>query len=110
MSRDLERWRGTERRIADDLGGNAQPGSGNQANYRGDVRVHGELRVQEKTVLHHRSTSLKVDDWEEVRNQALRTGEMPVLVFRFVESGHMLAMVSYDDFLEFVEMKRERDA
>lgn len=106
---DLKRWRRTEERIADDLGGHAQPGSGNQANYRGDVRVHGFLRVQEKTVQQRRSTSLKLDDWEEVRDQALRTGETPAMVFRFVEGNHWLAVIDYDEFVELMQMKKERD-
>jgi hypothetical protein len=107
---DLKRWRRTEERIADDLGGHAQAGSGNQANFRGDIRVHGFLRVQGKTVLKGRSTSLKLDDWEEVLDQALRAGEMPAMVYRFVEGRDtLLAVIDYDDFQELMKLKKERD-
>ncbi len=38
-----------ERKIAERIGGRAQPGSGNQAHAKGDVRKKGHWRVQDKT-------------------------------------------------------------
>ena len=98
----MDRWRRTEERIARDLGGTAQAGSGNTANRRGDIRVHGRLRVQEKTTS-GRSFSLRSQDWEEVREQALLAGEEPVMVIRFLEGDRWLAVLDYDHLLALLE-------
>ena len=110
-----KRWRQVEEQVAADTGGQAQPGSGNTVNRRGDTRLHGIVRAQCKEVERNRrtgrpakSTTLKWEDWEEVEDQALRAGEMPAMVIEFEGREPWLAVVDYNEWVRYVEWLKER--
>jgi hypothetical protein len=74
-----------ERDIAEELRGRTQPGSGNQRGAKGDVRVHGKLRVEAKFTTAG-SYSLHLDDLYKIAGEC-GVGEKPVLVIDYRESG-----------------------
>jgi hypothetical protein len=59
-----------ERRVAEELGGRTQKGSGSQWFAKGDVRVPGHIRIECKTTS-QRFYSLKLKDLQKIRKEAL---------------------------------------
>ena len=95
--------RRTEAQIAKDIGARRpQPGSGAPAGFKGDVRLRGVVRVQDKETA-KRSYSLKVDEWREIEEQALRTGEKPAMVVTFSSDDLRLAVVEYEEWVEYIK-------
>jgi len=95
--------RGSEIKVAKDIGaGKPQPGSGAPWGYKGDVRLHGVVRVQDKETS-KKSYPIKVEDWLEIEEQALKTSEIPSFTINFSKHKIRLAVISYEDWLEFVE-------
>jgi hypothetical protein len=80
-----EASRRQERDIAEEWGGRTQPGSGNQAGAKGDVRKKGELRIEAK-LTQAESYSLKLDDLYKIAGEASH-GELAVLFIDFNEPG-----------------------
>jgi hypothetical protein len=50
-----------------------------------------------------KSYSLKVADWEEIEEQALQASEMPTMTINFHKHGVRLAVIDYQDWLEYVQ-------
>jgi hypothetical protein len=74
-----------ELEIAEALGGRTQPGSGNQAGAKGDVRKKGELRVEAKFTCND-SFSLKLDELYKIASEC-SPGEKPLFVIDYLEPG-----------------------
>lgn len=74
-----------ERDIAEEFGGRTQPGSGNQAGAKGDVRKRGELRIEAKYT-EADSYRLVLDDLYKIAGEAAH-GELPVFVIDFLSPG-----------------------
>lgn len=73
---------GRERRIAKQLGGKAQPGSGNKPYAKGDVRVVGSLRLEHKFT-RNASYSVKRADLNKIRSET-GIGEEPAFQIDFL--------------------------
>jgi hypothetical protein len=94
-----------ERRIAEDVGGRTQPGSGCSPRAKGDVRKLGELRIEAKYTK-ARSYSLHLDDLRKILSEC-GEGEIATLVVDFLDpqSGRTTdswAVVPYEDWIEKV--------
>jgi hypothetical protein len=74
-----------ERDIAEEYGGRTQPGSGNQAGAKGDVRLRGQLRIEAKFT-QAESYNLKFEDLCKIAGEAT-FGELPVLFIDFLAAG-----------------------
>lgn len=98
-----------ERRAAEEVGGNIQPGSGAPQFYKGDVRVAGNLRLECKTT-GSRSYSLKLDEILKIKGEALAGGlEGWALQVEFQGSsgGKRFAVI---DWGEYQQLRSLRDA
>lgn len=86
-SRTQKRSKRQEEKIAEDLGGRRQAGSGSSWRAKGDVRAMGKLRVEAKFT-QKPSYLLKLDDWKKIREEAIKGGlETPVMQVEFVPPG-----------------------
>jgi hypothetical protein len=99
-----------EVQIADSLKGRTQPGSGNQAGAKGDVRVRGELRVEAKLTKAN-SFSLKLEELNKIAGEC-SNGEKPVLVIDFLAPGtdrlrDRFAVLNYHDFERWLHAANE---
>lgn len=98
-----------ERRVAEELGGRTQPGSGSGDFAKGDVRVKGEIRAECKTTS-AASYSLKLADLVKIhREAALGKLEMPVMSVQFqgpVGTSHRYAVIDWEWFKQLVEIER----
>lgn len=91
-----------ERRIAEDIGGRVQPGSGAPAFYKGDALVPGELRVEAKTTS-KKQYAVKVSELDKIRNEALNGGEEDwamQIEFQGQFTNKKVAIIDWDRFLE----------
>ena len=70
------------------------------------MRLRGVVRVQDKETA-KKSYSLKVDDWLEIEEQALRAGEVPTVTVNFYKQDVKLAVIDYRDWLMYVEWIKE---
>jgi len=70
-----------ERRIAESLGGHRQSGSGARPGYRGDGRVEGKFRIENKMT---RSASIRIPlaDLRKIRSEC-GSGEVPLYEIEF---------------------------
>lgn len=103
----MSRGRRSEEQVAKDIGARKpQPGSGAPWGFKGDVRLRGVVRVQDKETA-KKSYSLKVDDWLEIEEQALRAGEVPTVTVNFYKQDVKLAVIDYRDWLMYVEWLKE---
>jgi hypothetical protein len=66
-----------ERRTAEQFGGTVNPGSGSGWRRPQDVRADGLLIEDKRTG--KRSITIKADDWEQLRRNALSTGRTPLM-------------------------------
>ena len=99
ISRELERG------LARDVGGEVQPGSGNQ-DAKDDVRVVGEWRFEHKYTDSNRSYTLHASDLAAVVRHAKLAGERPAFVLNFRKLGKRFVTVPYELFLELMEKLR----
>lgn len=76
-----DRSRKLEQKHARSVGGRPQAGSGSSWRAEGDVRSPGYLDEHKFTT--KRSYTLKLDDWLQIRDQALRDGREPRFVIEF---------------------------
>lgn len=92
-----------ERRIAEDVGGREQPGSGSSWSAKGDVRKMGELRVEAKTTS-AKTFILKLRDILKIRDEALSGGmedwAMQVEFQGELGRNRKVAVIDWDRFLE----------
>ncbi len=98
-----KRSRLQERRIADDIGGREQPGSGAPWSAKGDVRKTGDLRVEAKTTS-AKTFILKLREILKIRDEALSGGvedwAMQVEFQDPLGRNKKVAVIDWDRFLE----------
>lgn len=91
-----------ERRIAEDIGGRAQPASGALPHAKGDVRKQGKLRIEAK-MTYAESYRLTRDVLDKIASHAT-FDEVPVVVVDFVDKRtqrveRSVAVVPYEDWV-----------
>jgi hypothetical protein len=94
-----------EKRIAEDIGGQAQKGSGACSGAKGDVRRHGDFRIEAKLTQSNQYI-LKASTLHKIMSECSGL-ERPALVLDFIERGshrtkESWAVIPYCDFLEIV--------
>ena len=89
-------WEKEERRIARRRGGTRNSGSGSGWRHRNDVRESGVLWEQKTTG--NRQFSIKEDDWEKLRKQALLDDRMPALHITLGTKKRRLVVIEEADF------------
>lgn len=94
-----------ERRIADDIGGRVQPGSGAPEHYKGDAISPGDLRVEAKTTS-KKQYALKVSELDKIRNEALNGGEEDWAMQIEFQGQFTNRTVAVIDWHRFLELKR----
>jgi hypothetical protein len=90
-----------ERRLAKELTGSVNSGSGNGWLRKGDVRTENELF--ELKITSAKSYSLKDSELEKLTNQALLDGRIPVFMIEFKSTGNSWVILSKDDYLSLRE-------
>lgn len=92
-----------EKRVAEDLGGKTQPGSGNQWNAKGDVSAKTILVECKSTI--NQSIPLKVEVLEKIEREAALACKEPVLQIEFQGKRRIqkYAVISYERFLQLLE-------
>jgi hypothetical protein len=107
MNRHKRRSVMQERRVAKDVGGRVQPGSGAPDFCKGDVRVTGELRIECKTTSKS-SYSLKFADLDKISLEALEGGMedwvMQVEFQKSAGSSKKFAVLPYSTFVEIANV------
>lgn len=97
-SKNQRRSRLQEKRIAEEVGGRVQAGSGASWRAKSDVRKLGELRVEAKFTSQN-EYKLKLADWLKIRDEAISGGlETPVMQIEFVFGAiqrYKLAVMDY---------------
>jgi Holliday junction resolvase len=73
----MEEWERQERRVAKRTGGKRQPGSGSGWVHSNDVKDDEYLREMKQT--NGKSISIKLEDWEKLRRNALMSGRKPAM-------------------------------
>lgn len=86
-----------ERRLANELTGSVNSGSGNGWVRKGDVRTEDELF--ELKITSAKSYSLKDAELEKLTNQALIDGRIPIFMVEFKTTGNSWVIMSKDDYL-----------
>lgn len=92
----LNKPRQQEIRIAKRVGGERNAMSGAGWRRKHDVREDGVLWEMKRT--NKRSITIKADDLESVRKQALLEGRSPALGFELAERNYVI--LTEDDYLE----------
>jgi len=98
MSRDI-----LEKEIAKKFGGQVTVASG-AIHSDGDVRIDGFL-VEAKRHLTKKSISVTNTVWKQIRNQALKRGRRPLVIFKNSELS--VAILDLEDFKEMYEENKE---
>jgi hypothetical protein len=84
-----------EKRIAGDIGGRVQAGSGTSWRAKSDVRKMGDLRVEAKFTSKI-EYKLKLDDWVKIWEEAVGGGlETPVMQIEYTGAKYKLAVMDY---------------
>ena len=104
--KDKRKSRKQELRIAEDIGGRRQPGSGNQAHAKGDVRKKGEFRIEAKFTRAKQFT-LKREELDKINGEC-SYGEKPVFQIDFISSvtdkvDDSWVAIPYDDWKELID-------
>lgn len=104
-----------ERRIAEDIGGRVQPGSGAPAFYKSDAVAGLDLRVEAKTTSKE-SYTLTTAVIDKIRNEALSGGQEDwamQIEFQGRFSHKRVAVIDWDRFLDLktrsVELQGVKD-
>lgn len=98
-----------EKRIAKDVGGRVQAGSGSSWRAKGDVRKMGDLRIEAKYT-EKPTYVLKHADLEKLRLEAIEGGlEIPVMQVEFVGGGtsYKLAIFDLQLFLDWYQKSHD---
>lgn len=96
-SKNQRRSKLQERRIAEDVGGRVQAGSGSSWRAKSDVRKLGQLRIEAKFTSMP-EFKLKLGDWLKIKDEALTGGlETPVMQIEFTRhlASYKLAVMDY---------------
>lgn len=86
-----------ERRLAKELTGTVNSGSGNGWVRKGDVRTEYELF--ELKITDAKSYSLKDAELDKLTTQALVDGRLPIFMVQFKTTGNEWVIMSKDDYL-----------
>ena len=84
---------GKEKSIAKELGGKAQPGSGNQFNAKGDVKLDDYLIEHKYT--DKKSYSLNKDTFKKIEREAQEVGKCPAMIIELQD--RKLVVLRYED-------------
>lgn len=90
-----------ERRLANNLGGVVNPGSGSGWKRKSDVRTDNEL--WELKITSNKSYSLKDAELIKNLNQALIDGRIPLFMVEFKSTGNQWVVLSMDDYMDLRE-------
>lgn len=97
-SRQQRRSKLQEKRMAEDVSGRVQAGSGSSWRAKSDVRVLGKLRCEAKYT-EKEEYKLKLADWLKIKDEAIIGGlETPVMQIEFVRGAggsYKLAVMDY---------------
>ncbi len=91
-----------ERRVAEELGGKVQPGSGAPQFYKGDVRVAEDIRVECKTT-GAKAYRLTVAELQKIQMEALTGGEETwamQIQFQGQFTNKKYAVIDWDTFVQ----------
>lgn len=94
-----------ERRVAADLGGRVQPGSGAPEFHKGDVRKAGEIRVECKTTS-TKGYRLTLAEIQKIQGEALTGGDegwAMQIQFQGQFTNKKVAVIDWDEFLRLRE-------
>ena len=98
-----------ERRVAKDIGGHVQPGSGAPEFYKGDVRQDQQLRVECKTTS-SQAYHVRLMDLEKIKSEALRGGDpywAMQVEFQTQTGGKQFAIIDWASFLYLMKNMQE---
>ena len=98
---DLKDSQKQEARLANELGGFRNSGSGNGWVHKSDIRTPNEL--VEAKITSAKSYSLKDADLQKNSDYAIVTGRIPIFLIEFQGSGNRWVILSYDDYLDLRE-------
>lgn len=94
--------RRAEVEVASDIGGRRQPGSGNQPGAKGDVRLRGAHRIEQK-VTTSKSYRVTLKDLNKIRAEA-QGKEKPAFIIKFLNpqlrQEDRWVLVPYEDWYE----------
>lgn len=92
-----------EERLANLVGGRAQPGSGAKWGAKGDVRAEDYLLECKFT--DHESFSVSTKLWAEIKHKAMiaESGRKPALQLEIGKDKLRLVVLSEDDYLELLK-------
>lgn len=105
----IKQSRELEEELAKDMGGKAQPGSGNSLlpGYKGDVRQMGGWRLEHKFTDSLKQYTLKLIDLARITKIAMRVNELPALIINFRAAGESFAVIPYSLFLEMAHATKK---
>lgn len=86
-----------ERRVAKQVGGRVQPGSGNQWSAKGDVKTAEHL-IECKTT-DGKGYRLTVEVLRKIETEAAKAGRRPVLQVEFRLERRRYAVIPWEEFL-----------
>lgn len=91
-----------EAKVAKDLGGSIQPGSGAPEFYKGDVRKVGDVRVECKTTS-SKAYSLKLAEIQKIKGEALQGGGESwamQIEFQGAVTDRRFAVIDWQEYLD----------
>ena len=91
----MKEWERQEHRVAKRTGGRRQPGSGSGWLHRNDVKDDNYLREMKQT--DGKSISIKLEDWEQLRKNAIMSGRKPAMHLQI--GKRRLIVLDEDDFI-----------
>lgn len=83
-----------ERRLAREVGGRTVVGSGSSWRAPGDVK--SDTHLLEHKYTDKRSFGLKLADWEQAREDAIKAGKEPAMVIEFTVAGRRLLITEME--------------
>lgn len=89
------RSRAKEARVASEVGGRQMPGSGSSWRAPGDVKSDEQLIEHKFT--DKRRFNLTLEDWEQARTDALKSGREPAMIVEFALTGRRLLITELPD-------------
>lgn len=100
----IKQSRQLESKLAEDVGGKAQPGSGSTrlSGFKGDVRKFGSWRIEHKYTESVKTWILKLADLAKIVTMAMDANEYPALVIEFTKAHASFAIIPLALFLEMV--------
>ncbi len=99
-----------ERKIAEDIGGRTQPGSGNQSHAKGDVRKKGAFRIEAKWTKSSQFTITR-EILGKINGECSH-GEKPMVQLDFLDRAssrplESWVIIPYSDWLELTDEARK---